>query len=176
VTLSWRRPNLNGGKLVRYGITQNGDPENTASTSYKWTGLTNGKRYTFQVRAVTTSPDGRMLIGAPATVSATPSAGGAGTLSISKGAAYDEDPDVCEPGSCHYINIRARGLQPNTTYMFQGYTTNYGALHKEGPEPLKTDAQGNIDQAKFYNDDVEGQVWVTATGPGGPFESKHINW
>jgi hypothetical protein len=177
VTLTWSRPNLNGGTFLRYGITQNGDPENSSATTYRWTGLTNGKRYTFQVRAVTTGPDGRLLIGKPATVTATAGASGsAGNISISKGAAYDDDSEVCEPGKCNYIDIHATGLQPNTVYMFQGYTTNYGALHKEGPEPLKANAQGVVDVSKFYNDDTTGKVWVTATGPGGPYESKHIDW
>jgi hypothetical protein len=177
VTLTWSRPDLNGGTFVRYGITQNGDPENSSATTYRWTGLTNGKRYTFQVRAVTTGADGSLLIGKPATVTATAGASGsAGNISISKGAAYDDDSEVCEPGKCNYIAIHATGLQPNTVYMFQGYTTHYGALHKEGPEPLKSNAQGVVDVSKFYNDDTTGKVWVTATGPGGPYESKHIDW
>lgn len=178
VTLSWSRPNLNGGKLSGYGITLDSDPESTSSTTYRWTGLTNGKRYTFQVRAVTTTPDGRLLVGAPATVTTTAGTGGggAGTITISRGPAYDDDPDVCKPGDCYYIHIMARGLQPNTSYAFQGHTTNYGPLHPGGPEPLQTTPQGTLTINKFYNSDVGGQVWVTATGPGGPFRSNYVDW
>ncbi|MFI5713024.1 fibronectin type III domain-containing protein [Kribbella sp. NPDC051620] len=177
VTLSWRRPNLNGGTLVSYGISQNGDSRKSTGTSYRWTGLTNGKRYTFVVTTVTKTADGRVLVGAGATVSATPTApGGNGRLRISKGTAVDSDPDVCEPGKCFNIHIRATGLQPNTTYMFQGHTTNYGELHKDGPEGIESDSQGVIDVQKFYNDDTEGQVWVTATGPGIPPKSNVLDW
>ncbi|MEV6283174.1 fibronectin type III domain-containing protein [Kribbella sp. NPDC051770] len=174
VTLSWRRPNLNGGSLVRYGVTLDGDPENTTRTSYRWTGLDNGKRYTFQVRAVTNVPGRGLLVGAPATVTAT--AGGEGTITISQGPAFTEDTEgVCRPEHCYYIHIVARGLQPNATYNFQGHTTNYGDLH-DGGDPLTADANGSITVNKFYNDDTGGEVWVDATGPGGRLTSNKVIW
>lgn len=162
---------------MSYGISQNGNSKKSTGTSYRWSGLTNGKRYTFVVTTVTKTSDGRVLVGAGATISATPQApGGNGTLRISKGTAVDSDPDVCQPGICFNIHIRATGLRPNTAYMFQGHTTNYGELHKEGPEELTSNSQGVIDVQKFYNDDTAGQVWVTATGPGIPAQSNVMDW
>ena len=164
VTLSWRRPNLNGGKLVRYGISQNGNAKNTTGTSYKWTGLTNGKTYTFAVVAVTSGPNG-VMTGKVATVSATPKApADQGTLRISQGPRFGGEDETCTEG-CYYIHIMVRNFRPNTTYYFQGYTSNFGALHQEGPEPLTTDANGNLTVNKFYNDDTGGEVWVVMSGP-----------
>jgi hypothetical protein len=177
VTLSWRRPNLNGGKLLRYGITQDGDPENTAATSYRWTGLTNGKRYTFQVRVVTTMPDGRMLIGAPATVSATPGGGGGtGQLRISHGDSVDKTDSNCPKGQsgCAYILINATGLQADTTYAFHAYA-NGNEIHEGGYE-LKTDSDGNLTKNKFHNSFVGKQIQVTADGPAGLLKSNTITW
>jgi hypothetical protein len=176
VTLSWRRPNLNGGKLLRYGITQSGNPENTSATSYRWTGLTNGKRYTFQVRAVTTTTDGRTLIGVPATVSATPGSGSAGQLRISHGDSADKTDSNCPKGQsgCAYILIKGTNLQPNTTYAFHAYA-NGREIHEGGYE-LKTDGDGNLSKNKFHNSFVGQQIYVTADGPGAQLRSNTITW
>ncbi|GAB3813099.1 fibronectin type III domain-containing protein [Kribbella italica] len=175
ITLTWRRPNLNGGSLIGYGITLDGDPESTPSTSYRWTGLTNGKRYTFQVRAVTTVPGRGTVVGAPATVSATAGAPG-GTIVISQGPAYTENPDGnCRPQYCHYIHIEARNLEPGATYLFNGNTTNYGDLH-DGGDPLTARADGTITVNKFYHDDVGAKVVVTATYDGRTTTSNSITW
>ncbi|GAB2565874.1 fibronectin type III domain-containing protein [Kribbella endophytica] len=177
ITLTWRRPNLNGGSLVRYGVTLDGDPENTSKTSYRWTGLDNGKRYTFQVRAVTNVPGRGLVIGAPATVTGVAGTSGSPTLTISQGPAFTENPDDnCRPEYCHYIHIVARGLQPGASYTFQGYTTTYGELHKGGGDQLTADASGSVVVNKFYNDDVGNKVWVTVDGPGVELESDHITW
>jgi hypothetical protein len=177
ITLSWRRPNLNGGSLVRYAITQDGDPENTTKTSYRWTGLDNGKRYTFQVRVVTNVPGRGLVIGAPASVTGTAGTSGSPTITISQGPAYTDDPDGnCRPQYCHYIHIVARGLQPGASYTFQGYTTTYGELHKGGGDQLTADASGSVVVNKFYNDDVGNKVWVTVDGPSVELESDHITW
>lgn len=175
ITLTWRRPNLNGGSLVRYAVTQDGDPENTTRTSYRWTGLENGTRYTFQVRAVTNVPGRGLVIGAPATVTATAGAPG-GSIAISQGPAYTENPDGnCRPQYCHYIHIVARNLEPGATYLFNGHTTNYGDLHSGGDE-LTAGADGTITVNKFYHDDVGADVYVTATRSGSTITSNHITW
>jgi hypothetical protein len=177
VTLSWRRPNLNGGKLLRYGITQAGNPQNTTATTYRWTGLTNGKRYTFQVRAVTTTSDGRTLIGAAATVSATPGGGGGtGQLRISHGDSVDKTDSNCPKGQsgCAYILIKGTNLQPDTTYAFHAYA-NGNEIHEGGYE-LTTDGNGNLTKNKFHNSFVGQQIQVTADGPAGQIRSNTITW
>ncbi|MGC4940416.1 fibronectin type III domain-containing protein [Kribbella sp. DT2] len=175
ITLTWRRPNLNGGSLTGYGITLNGDPESSTTTSYRWTGLSNGKRYTFQVRAVTSVPGRGTVVGAPATVTAT-AGSPAGAITISQGPAYTENPDGnCRPQYCHYIHIVARNLEPGATYLFNGHTTNYDDLH-DGGDPLTVGADGTITVNKFYHDDVGADVYVSASHDGATLKSNTITW
>lgn len=173
VTLTWRRPNLNGGTFVSYSVLQDGDPETTGSTQYTWDGLKNGKSYSFEVRAVTRGTDGELLIGVAATITATAGASsGAGAVAISYGPKADEGTDSnCPKGTeddCHYIQLRARDLEPNTDYTFRAYS-NEVQIHEA--YTLSTDSNGDLDQEKFHNSRVGETVYVTATGPGGPYTS-----
>jgi hypothetical protein len=176
VTLTWRRPNLNGGTFVRYSVSQDSDPETTTATRYTWSGLTNGTSYTFEVRAVTRDANGKMLFGMASTVTATPQ--GDGRVSISQGDKADKGPDSdCPEGTeddCAYIQIEARGLEPNTTYKFRAYAGGR-EIHSGGYD-LETDDEGNISQHKFHNSRVGQRIYVTATGPGGPYRSNSITW
>lgn len=77
VYVNWRQPELNGGQLRGYTVTMNGNGDSASrsvknATWYRWQGLRNGVRYKFTVRAVTTFPDGRIVIGRAATVYAVP--------------------------------------------------------------------------------------------------------
>ena len=177
VSLSWKRPNLNGGRLVGYSVTLNGDPESTPSTSYTWSGLTNGRRYTFQVRAVTTGTNGETLVGVAATVSATP--GGAGKLSISQGPNVTKFTDSnCPEGTeddCFYIMLNVSGFAPNTDYVFKAYS-NGQQIHDASGYTLTTDGNGDLTQKKFHNSRVGEVVKVIATGPGGPYTSNSFTW
>ncbi|WP_405063907.1 fibronectin type III domain-containing protein [Kribbella sp. NBC_01505] len=171
VTLSWKRPNLNGGAFVRYSVIQrnDSDTDTTTATSYRFSGLSNGTRYTFQVRTVTRNAKGEYLIGAPATVSATPS-GGTPSIKITRGPLYTGDFAPCDnPSYCYYIHIVATGFKPNTSYTFVGHTLNYGILHSDS---LKVGPNGSLTINKFYNDDRGGDVWVTV----GDYTSNHVTW
>jgi hypothetical protein len=176
VTLTWRRPNLNGGTFLSYSVSQDSDPETTASTSYTWDGLDNGKSYTFEVRAVTRGSDGELLIGVAATITAVPGSSN-GTFSISYGPKANEGPDTnCPKGSeddCHYILLKARDFEPNTDYTFRAYSDKK-QIH--GAYTLTTDDNGDIDQEKFHNSRVGEVVKVIATGPGGPYTSNPLVW
>ncbi|WP_410789187.1 fibronectin type III domain-containing protein [Kribbella sp. C-35] len=174
VTLTWRRPNLNGGTFVSYSVSQDSDPETTTSPSYTWDGLKNGTAYTFEVRAVTRGSDGEMLIGVAATVTATP---GSGTFSITYGPQVTKFTDSnCPEGTeqdCHYMVLHARGFEPNTDYTFRAYS-NGTQIHD--PYTLSTDDNGDLDQEKFHNSRVGETVYVTVTGPGGPYKSNSFKW
>jgi hypothetical protein len=53
VSLSWNKPNLNGGELVHYVVTATGQPERkVTTTSTRYTGLS-AAPVTFSVKAVT---------------------------------------------------------------------------------------------------------------------------
>lgn len=175
VTLTWQRPNLNGGTFVSYSVVQDGDPETASSPRYTWDGLTNGKSYTFQVRAVTRGTDGQLLIGVFATVTATP--GGAGSLRISHGpkvTKYDDSdcPEAAQD-DCAYITVTVSGFEPNTDYVFKAYS-NGNQIHDS--YTLTTDDNGDLSQEKFHNSRVGQVVYVTATGPGGPYKSNSFTW
>ncbi|WP_166665396.1 fibronectin type III domain-containing protein [Kribbella caucasensis] len=177
VMLSWRQPDLNGGRLLRYEVTQGGVNESTTAASYRWSGLSTGSQYTFQVRAVTRSADGRVLVGSNASIAATPGSGADGTIQISHGRSGDYTDSNCPEGTsgCAFILLNARNLAPNTTYMFRAYASEWGELHDGGFE-LETDADGNLTMHKFHNSAVGQQVWVTVDGPGGHFESNRVLW
>jgi hypothetical protein len=67
VTLTWRRPALNGGTLVHYVITATGRPQRTVTgTSTVYGQVEASDVVTFTVRAVTRTPDGQTLTGQPA--------------------------------------------------------------------------------------------------------------
>jgi hypothetical protein len=70
--------------------------------------------------------------------------------------------------------VKARGFEPNTTYTFRAYAG--GKEIHEGGYELTTDDQGNLTQNKFHNSRVGLRVYVTATGPGGPFRSNTMTW
>ncbi len=172
VTLTWRRPNLNGGTFLSYSVfrVNDSDPNTTTSARYTSTGLKDATRYTFQVRTVTRGSNGKTLIGAAATVSATTSQGVEPSIRIRKGPLYTGDANQCDnPDYCYYIRITATGLKPNATYTFVGRTSNYGILHSDS---LKVGPNGSLTVNKFYNDDRGGDVWVTV----GDYESNHVTW
>ncbi|GAA1689466.1 hypothetical protein GCM10009745_38250 [Kribbella yunnanensis] len=172
VTLTWKRPNLNGGTFLRYSVfrVNDSDPNTTTSARYTSTGLKDDTRYTFQVRTVTRGSDGKTLIGAAATVSATTNEGAQPSIRIRKGPLYTGEAAQCDnPSYCYYIHITATGLKPNATYTFAGHTSNYGLLHSDS---LQVGPNGSLTVNKFYNDDRGGDVWVTV----GDYESNHVTW
>jgi hypothetical protein len=179
ITLGWQRPDLNGGNLVHYQVDLAGggssSSKNVAGTATSWSGLTNGTRYQLTVRAITRTPEGKLLTGRPATTSATPVAAPAPrpTLTVARGA--DTTYSNCNPGDCAFILIRATGLQPDTDYTFKPYTSGWGNFNKGAT--LRTDSDGSIVvDDRFPCDAVGQQVWVTATGPGGTVTSAKITW
>lgn len=181
VRLTWKRPNLNGGTFVGYSVVLAGDPESTPTPSYTWTGLTNGTRYTFQIRAVTRGTNGETLLGVAASITATPR--GDGTFSIAQDdvpATQDGgdpfDDSNCPEGTedeCFYFLLTVRGFQPNTAYVFRAYS---GGRQIHESYSLTTDSMGNLNQKKFHNSRAGETVYVTATGPGGPYTSNRFVW
>ncbi|WP_433165207.1 fibronectin type III domain-containing protein [Kribbella sp. CA-247076] len=177
VTLSWRQPNLNGGRLVHYRVTRGGSSVTTTGRSYTWSGLTNETAYTFQVRAVTRGSDGKAMNGAAATVTATPK--GLGRLRIAYGEKTTKYEDShCPEGTqddCAFVQVAASGLEPNTTYLFRAFASGWGEIHDGGYE-VETDDDGNVSKKMFHNAAVGQRIYVTATGPGGPYRSNAVTW
>jgi hypothetical protein len=175
VTLTWKRPSLNGGTFLSYSVfrVNDSEPDTTTSARFTSTGLADGKRYTFQVRTVTRGSNGKTLIGATATVSATTLGGVNPDITISKGTKYTGSDPCDNVDRCYNIHIVATGLKPNTSYSFSGYTSGYGRLHTDN---VTTTASGRINIQKFYNDDDGSQVWVTAIVNGKTIKSNEVTW
>ncbi|WP_410591430.1 fibronectin type III domain-containing protein [Amycolatopsis sp. lyj-23] len=75
VSLTWTAPELNGGDLAGYRVEADGlSPQTVTAPKATFTGLSNGTKYTFTVRATTRQrgTTGATVDGAPATASATP--------------------------------------------------------------------------------------------------------
>lgn len=73
IELSWEQPDLNGGTLLHYVVNISGVLEHDVQgTSFTYDTLDNGTTYTFTVRAVTRTPDGKTMRGKPATTTGTP--------------------------------------------------------------------------------------------------------
>jgi len=97
VALSWSAAPANGAPVLRYVITMGGASQQTAGTSYTWTGLVNGQSYSFTIAAVnqvgTGSPSApaafspRAAPGAPASVTATTAGDPQGTATVTWAAA-----------------------------------------------------------------------------------------
>lgn len=171
VVLGWNRPELHEGTFVRYDVKLGSTTRPATTEQVSWSGLTNGKRYTFTVRAITRAPDGRTLTGAAATLSATPQRAERVIASRGAGAEYDN----CKPPSCAFIHVQMENLRPNTRYVIKPYTEKWGNFNPGAA--LTTDAQGNqtIDD-RFPCNAVGQKVWVTVEGPEGTYTSNKFVW
>lgn len=68
VTLTWRRPALNGGTLLYYQVTATGyATQEVNGTTVTFDQVLANRVVTFTVRAITRTPDGRTLTGQAAT-------------------------------------------------------------------------------------------------------------
>jgi hypothetical protein len=184
ITLSWSRPNLHGGTLKGYQYTASGPGEQQSdtsmNTSHTFTGLTNGDPYLVEVQAITSDAKGNLIRGKIASRIVTVGSGGGGsapTLTASRGASTSlpAGNESCDPPGCAYIRISGKGLQPNTAYFFQPYTTKWQPSNPGAT--LTTDSAGSILITDRFATDAPGQkVWVVATAGNERVESNHFTW
>jgi hypothetical protein len=185
ITLSWGRPNLHGGTLKSYQYTASGPGEqfsdSSLNTSHTFTGLTNGDPYVVEVQAITSDAQGNLVRGKIASRIVTVGSGGGGgsppTLTASRGASTSvpAGDKSCNPPGCAFIKVRGKGLQPNTAYFFQPYTTKWQPSNPGAT--LTTDSAGSILITDRFATDATGQqVWVMATADTQQIESNHFKW
>jgi hypothetical protein len=183
ITLSWSKPNLRGGKLDSYQYTASGPGVQKSGsglgTSYTFTGLANGDPFLVEVRAITSDAQGNLVQGKVASRIVTVGSSGGGsvsnpTLQASRGAGTSLG-NSCNPPGCAYIRISGTGLQPNTAYFFQPYTTKWKPSNPGAT--LTTDSAGSILITDRFATDAPGQkVWVVATAGSQQVESNHFTW
>ncbi|TWD81310.1 fibronectin type III domain protein [Kribbella amoyensis] len=183
ITVTWSRPDTHGGTLVRYQARIGGPAVlkswSGTTTSHTFTGLSNGDTYLVEVWAVTRDASGKEVQGK--TASRAVDAGGSSSepqLTASRGAAtsHGSGDEACEPPGCAFIKVVGTGLQPNTRYNFQPYTTQWQPSNPGAT--LRTDADGNITIDDRFATDAPGQqVWVVATDPdGNKITSNRFRW
>ncbi|MFI6678642.1 fibronectin type III domain-containing protein [Kribbella sp. NPDC050470] len=172
LVLGWNRPQLGEGTFVRYDVSMGSQTRTTTAAQLTWTGLTAATRYTFTVRAITRSPDGRTLTGEAATVTATTQRKESVIASRGAGADYGN----CEPPECAFILIRMSGLRPDTRYEIHPWTTEWGNFNPGAT--LTTDEKGGMVVDDRFPCNAVGQtVWVTVKAPDGTtYTSNKFVW
>ncbi|MFG1820253.1 fibronectin type III domain-containing protein [Kribbella sp. NPDC049174] len=123
LVLAWDTPDMKDGTLLNYAVTMGSQTKTTTAQQITWSGLTNGKNYTFVVRAVTRAPDGLELTGWPASLTAAPVGAPQRTKRVvasrGAGAEYKE----CQPPACAFVQVRIENLRPNTDYEIKPWTS-----------------------------------------------------
>ncbi|WP_433165225.1 fibronectin type III domain-containing protein [Kribbella sp. CA-247076] len=172
LVLGWTRPQLNQGTFVRYDVTMGGRTRMSTTEQVTWTGLTDGTRYTFSVRAITRSPDGRTLIGSAAGLTAAPQVKERVIASRGASAEYEE----CTPPDCAFVLVRIENLRPNTKYEIKPWASRWGNFNPGAT--LTTDAKGNMVVDDRFPCGAVGQtVWVTVEAPDGTtYTSNRFVW
>ncbi|NUT99719.1 MAG: fibronectin type III domain-containing protein, partial [Saccharothrix sp.] len=162
VTLTWAPPALNGGTLVHYQVTATGlAPQQVTGTQVVYPGVRASQAVTFTVSAVTRTPNGEILTGAPA--SATHDAVPLPQLSLSRGAPTEE---YCgELPACAWMHVVMTGFEPNTFYDVEVYSTRPG--YSNPGYGTTTDANGYKMFEQFAYGSSGATVWVEVTLPDG---------
>ncbi|GAB3938239.1 hypothetical protein GCM10029976_052440 [Kribbella albertanoniae] len=178
LTLAWDRPTMGDGEFVRYTVsigTATAKPRvNTTTTQATVTGLKDGTKYTFYVRAVTRAPNGELLNGKLTTLTAAPVGKEEPTRRLVASRGAGTEYNKCEPPDCAFIQVRMENFRPNTRYKFVPYVD--GKQFNEGAT-LTTDSQGHqLVDDRFPCSMVGKQVYVLATGPEGTTKSNTFTW
>ncbi|MGC4940418.1 fibronectin type III domain-containing protein [Kribbella sp. DT2] len=178
VTLSWTRPDLKGNTLQGYDIaanptgTEGGTAKGDSTTLTRATisGLSSGQQYRVTVRATTTNAQGNFVLGKQAVSTLVVGGGGSSTqgrLTASRGASttHGGGERACDAPGCAFILVKGTGLEPNTDYFFQPFTTRWQPSNPGAT--LRTNSNGGITIDDRFATDAPGQqVWVVATAPG----------
>ncbi|MFE2754278.1 fibronectin type III domain-containing protein [Actinosynnema sp. NPDC059335] len=128
VTLTWGQPPLNGGVLVHYEVTATGlGAQRVTGTQVVYPQVEAARAVTFTVFAVTRTPDGQTLTGAPASVTHEADAGA--RINASGGAPCGDRPDCAarpydNPG-------RGAGTDADGTGAFEAFA------HRDGTAAVR---------------------------------------
>ncbi|TCC58272.1 fibronectin type III domain-containing protein [Kribbella pittospori] len=173
--LAWDAPEMRDGTFVHYAVSMGSQTKTTTALGITWSGLTNGKKYTFTVRAITRAPDGQILTGYPDILTASPVGVAQRTKRVvasrGAGAEYNE----CDPPDCAFLQVRIENLRPNTKYEIKPFTEDWGNFNPGAT--LTTSSEGHmLVDDRFPCSAVGQKVWVTVTGPEGTYTSNIFVW
>ncbi|MEU4744005.1 fibronectin type III domain-containing protein [Actinosynnema sp. NPDC023658] len=173
VTLTWAQPALNGGVLAHYEVTATGlGSQQVTGTQVVYPQVPANRAVTFTVSAVTRTPDGQFLTGAPA--SATHEAVPPPQILLSKGAPTEE---YCgEYPDCAWMHVVLIGFAPHTAYHVTPYS-NVDDGYENGGYTTTTDADGGSTIDQFAYAGPGEQPWVEVVLPDGtPIRSNPVTW
>ncbi len=178
LTLAWDRPTMGDGEFVRYAVSIGSATAkarvNTTTTQATVTGLKDGTKYTFYVRAITRTPDGELLNGKWTSLTASSVSQEEPTrrLVASRGAGTEYND--CQPPECAFIQVRMENFRPNTRYEFVPYVD--GKEFNEGAT-FTTDSKGfQLVDDRFPCNMVGERVYVLVKGPEGRTKSNEFTW
>jgi hypothetical protein len=173
VTLTWGQPALGGGTLVHYEVTAPGlDTRRVTETQTVYQQVAATQAITFTVRAVTRTPDGRTLVGQPA--SDTHEAAPGPQVLLSKGALTEEYcGDVGD--DCAWMHVELIGFPEDTWCEVDPFSSHDGYYNEGHGTQTNDSGYAVIDQFAYSGPD--DSVYVVVTLPdGSTFQSETIVW
>ncbi|TDD61788.1 hypothetical protein E1263_06235 [Kribbella antibiotica] len=178
LTLAWDAPTMGDGTFVKYTVmigSATAKPRvSTTSTQATVTGLKDGTTYLFYVRAITRAPNGDQLSGKWTSLPAAPVGKEEPTRRIVASRGAGTTYDDCQPPQCAFIQVRIENLRASTRYKIVPYVD--GKVFNPGAT-LETDDEGQLlVDDRFPCNMVGSRVYVTVSGPGGPYKSNTFTW
>ncbi|MFB6720115.1 fibronectin type III domain-containing protein [Kribbella sp. NPDC056345] len=178
LTLAWDRPTMGDGVFVRYTVSigsATAKPRvNTTTTEATVTGLKDGTKYLFYVRAITRAPNGDLLSGKWTSLTGSPLGKDERTKRVVASRGAGTEYDDCQPPECAFIQVRIENLRPNTRYTIVPYVDN----KKFNPgATLTTDGEGHmLVDDRFPCGMVGKQVYVLVSRSGETYKSNTFTW
>ncbi|GAA1689524.1 hypothetical protein GCM10009745_38350 [Kribbella yunnanensis] len=178
LTLAWDRPTMGDGTFVRYTVSI-GSPTakprvNSTTTEATVTGLKDGTKYTFYVRAITRAPNGDLLSGKWTSLTGSPVGKDERTKRVVASRGAGTEYKDCQPPDCAFIQVRIENLLPNTDYEIVPYVD--GKKFNPGAT-LETSSEGHmLVDDRFPCGMVGKRVYVLVKGPDGTYKSNTFTW
>lgn len=178
LTLAWDRPTMGDGTFVKYTVSigsATATPRaSTTTTKATITGLKDGTKYLFYVRAITKAPNGDLLSGKWTSLSAASVGKEEPTKRVVASRGAGTEYNDCKPPKCAFIQVRIENLRPNTDYKIVPYVN--GKKFNPGAT-LETSSEGHmLVDDRFPCGMVGEQVYVLVTGPDGTYKSNTFTW
>ncbi len=176
ITLEWAGPTMGEGTFLRYDVSMGGRKRSSTTTQLTWTGLTDGKMNEYTVRAITKAPDGTVVTGKEAILSAASVGQEQRTKRVVASRGAGAEYEDCKPPVCAFVQIRIENLLPNTKYTVKPWTSKWGNFNDGAT--LTTSSEGHLLVDDRFPCGALGQlVWATVTGPDGTtYTSNKFRW
>jgi hypothetical protein len=158
---TWNRPAANGTPITHFVVDGPTMLDNYHDTSRTWTGLQPSTRYTVRVRACNAVGCGDWSATEAATTPDPPAP--PRSINVSRGRSAVGQPG-CSHSSCAFVHISASGMEPNTSYQVDCFSS-YDGQFDTGSSYVSSGPAGGINaDASCYFGYPGETVWVTLNG------------